>query len=446
LAEAGRSVVALAQSVQASRETLRNEAGFANADTVARFLKDEQMQQTTRDGVILVDEASQLGSRDTAQLFDLADQLNARVILVGDVRQHRAVSAGEPLKLLEEKAGLRVAEVTEILRQEGDYKKAAEALSEGRVEEAFQELDKLGWIKEVDDAERYQELATAYLKAAAEKKPDGTPKSALVVAPTHAEGHRVTDAIRDGLKANGKLKKERMVTAYVPAHLTDAQKTDATQYDADDLIQFTQNTKGYGKGARIIVGEGTQPPTELADRFEVYRPTQLALAVGDRIRVTAGGSMKDGKRFSNGTLMTVEGFTKGSDIIVGKGKVIDKDFGHLTHGYAVTSYASQGATVNKVIIAIASESVPATNQRSAYVAITRGREQALVFTDDREELLKAISRPDDPLSATQLSESTQGKRAERNGKMKRLTLGRMQASMQPTVTKNKAQRGLDHEQ
>ena len=35
-------MVALAQSVKASREVLREEAGFANADTVARFLKDER--------------------------------------------------------------------------------------------------------------------------------------------------------------------------------------------------------------------------------------------------------------------------------------------------------------------------------------------------------------------------------------------------------------------
>ena len=144
LAEAGRPVVALAQSVKASREVLRNEAGFASADTVARFLKDEQMQETARNGVILVDEASQLGTRDMVQLFDLAERLSARVVLVGDRRQHRSVTAGEPLKLLEDTAGLKVAEVTEILRQQGDYKKAAEALSEGRIEEAFEELDKLG--------------------------------------------------------------------------------------------------------------------------------------------------------------------------------------------------------------------------------------------------------------------------------------------------------------
>jgi ATP-dependent exoDNAse (exonuclease V) alpha subunit len=146
---------------------------------------------------------------------------------------------------------------------------------------------------------------------------------------------------------------------------------------------------------------------ELANRFEVYRATQLALAAGDRVRVTAGGKTKDGKhRLSNGSLFTVQGFTKRGDIVVDNGWVVDRDFGHLTHGYVVTSHASQGVTVDKVFVGIASESLPATGQRTAYVAITRGKEQAVIFTDNRADLLKAVSRPDDPISATELAKDT----------------------------------------
>jgi conjugative relaxase-like TrwC/TraI family protein len=423
LAEAGKPVVAMAQSVKA-RDVLRETAGLPAADTVAMFLKNQQMQESARGGVILVDEASQLGTRDMLQVFDVAKSVAARVVLVGDRRQHRSVTAGEPLKLLEEKAGLRVAEVTEILRQQGDYKKAAEALSEGRAEEGFKELDKLGWIRQVPDDDRYQQLAAAYLSAAAEKKRDGTPKSALVVSPTHAEGNRITEAIRDGLRAQGRLGKERIVKAWVPAHLTEAEKADPTQYEPGELLQFHQNAKGYKKGSRLIMGEGAEPPTELANRFELYRPTQFALAVGDRVRVTAGGKTKDGKKLSNGSLFTVQGFNRRGDIIVDHGRVIDRDFGHLTHGYALTSHASQGDTVEKVFVAISSQSLPATNERTAYVALTRGKEQAVVFTDDRKELLKAVSRPDDPLSATELSESTQQKATLGNGLMKRLASAR----------------------
>ncbi|MBI1348652.1 relaxase domain-containing protein [bacterium] len=453
LAEAGKPVVALAQSVKASREVLREEAGFVNADTVARFLKDKEMQESAKGGVILVDEASQLGTRDMLRVFDAAEGVGARVILVGDRRQHRSVTAGEPLKLLEEKAGLRVAQVTEILRQKGDYKLAAQALSEGRTGEAFDELDKLGWIKQVDDADRYQRLADAYLSAAAETKKDGKPKSALVVSPTHAEAGRITLAIRSGLKNQGKLDEERLVQVWTPTHLTDAQKADTTEYEPGDLLQFHQNAPGHKKGSRLTVRDGIKLPSELANRFEVYRPMQLPLGVGDRIRLTAGGKTKDGKhRLSNGSLLTINGFTKRGDIIVDHGWVIDRDFGHFSHGYVVTSHASQGVTVDKVFVGISSESLPATYQRTAYVALTRGREQATIYTDDRTELLKAVSRADDPLSATEISESPEQKPALPARLMKRLGFARgfsvfngQQNSSQPGISSEHLNdRGLDH--
>ena len=155
-----------------------------------------------------------------------------------------------------------------------------------------------------------------------------------------------------------------------------------------------------------MLGDGQSPRSTLADRFEVYRPVPLAIGVGDRIRLTAGGKTKDGEhRLSNGSMLTIQGFTKRGDIVVDHGWVIDRDFGHLTHGYVMTSHASQGATVDKVFIGISSDSFPATYQRTAYVAVTRGKEQALIFTDDKEGLLKAMSRPDDPLSATEVAES-----------------------------------------
>lgn len=423
LAEVGKPVVAIAQSVKASREVLRQEAGFANADTVARFLKDRDMQEAARDGVILVDEASLLGTRDMHQVFSVAESVNARVLLVGDRKQHRSVTAGEPLRLLQENAGLKVAEVTDILRQQGDYKKAAKALSEGRAAEALEELDKLGWVRQVEDKDRYQQMADAYISAIAEKK-RGKAKSALVVSPTHAEGERITSDIRHGLNDAGKLSGERLVRSWVPVHLTDAQKADATEYEPGYLLQFHQNAKGYTKGERVLMGEGVTPPSEFASRFSVYRPADLALAPGDRIRITAGGKTKDGKhRLSNGALLTVEGFNRHGDIIVDNGWVIARDFGHLTHGYCTTSHASQGMTVDKVFVGIASESLPATDQRTAYVALTRGKEQAIIFTDDRQALLKAASRNDEPVSATELVEGQPDKSATKD-RMKRLAFAR----------------------
>jgi hypothetical protein len=116
----------------------------------------------------------------------------------------------------------------------------------------------------------------------------------------------------------------------------------------------------------------------------------------------------------------IEGFTRRGDIIANHGWVIDRDFGQLAHGYVVTSHASQGKTVDKVIVAISSQSIPATDQRTAYVAVTRGKEQALVFTDDHHELLMAIRRADKSISATELAEVN-----KTDAPSKRLRFGRI---------------------
>ena len=403
VAEAGRPLVALAPTAAAA-DVLREEAGVASATTVARFLADPRMREAARFGVVLVDEAGMLGTRDTLRLFDAAAAARARVVLVGDRRQTRSVSAGEPLRLLEERAGLRPAEVTEIVRQSGRYKDAAKALSEGRVAEALGVLDELGWVRELPDDHRYEAMADEYVRASSGTRRDGTPKTVLAVSPTWAEAGRITAAVRERLKAEGRLGEERVLGAWVPAHLTGAQKRDPASYEPGDLLAFHQNAPGFRNGARLVVAEGQDLPLKYADRFEVYRPVRLAVAAGDRVRVTRNGAAADGRRLRNGTLHTVRGFTAAGDLVLDGGRVLPAAWGHLALGYAVSAESSQGKTADTVLVGLSSQSFGAANQRRFGVPATRGRERVLVFTDDREGLLRAARRADEPLSATELAE------------------------------------------
>jgi conjugative relaxase-like TrwC/TraI family protein len=403
LQHAGRSVTVLAPSVKASKEVLRDE-GFADANTVAKFLKDTSMQKDAEGQVVWVDEAGLLGTKDMLRLFDTVRDVGARLILSGDRKQHRGVARGEPLKLLEKKAGVPVAMVSDIMRQSGSYRDAVAHLSEGRIAEGFEQLDRLGWIQQVDDASRDQALANAYLASVRERKRNGDPVTALVVSPTHAEASRITDSIRAALKDSGRLKKERKLDTWVPLHLTAAQKTDAANYQPGYMIQFHQNAPGRKIGTRLIISGEEDAPVEFADRFEVYRPQELAIGVGDRVRVSAGGKTKDGKHIlSNGSLLNVQGFSPQGDLVVDHGWTIDKGFGHLAHGYVVTSHASQGKTVDRVFVGQSSVSIPASNRRQFYVSVSRGKSEATIFTDDKGELLKAIRKQDEPLSATELA-------------------------------------------
>ncbi len=67
---------------------------------------------------------------------------------------------------------------------------------------------------------------------------------------------------------------------------------------------------------------------------------------------------------------------------------------HLDHGYAVTSHSSQGQTADRVLIHIDTElgAKDLLNNRMAYVAVSRGAQDAQIFTSDRQQLPQVLSR------------------------------------------------------
>lgn len=392
----GTHVHTFAPSAEASRGVLRTE-GFRDADTVARLLIDRELQSEVAGGVIWIDEAGLLGSRTMGQVFDLADKEDCRVVLSGDRRQHGSVERGAALRLLEEEAGIRPAEIREIHRQSGDYKAAVRALSEGRTEDGFRQLDKLGWIRELNDGERYAAMARDYVATLEEGK------TALVVSPTHFEAARITAGIRKRLKDKGIVKGEgRRIETLENANLTEADRAEATSYNSGDVLVFHQNARGYRRGQRVVAG--ARPlPLEHAAKFQVFHPGTLEVAAGDTLRITHGGTTADGEhRLNNGTTYTVKGFTKDGDIRLTNGWTIAQDYGHLAYGYVSTSHASQGKNVKRVFIGQSADSLPASSMQQFYVSVSRGREGATIYTDDKAGLLEAVRHSDERLAATDL--------------------------------------------
>lgn len=394
--DAGVPLAVLAPSVKASRGVLRKEV-TADANTVASFLLNREWQDTVQGGVIWVDEVGLLGNADLARVFEVADRLAARVVLQGDSHQHGSISRGPALKLLETHAGLPVFSLTEIKRQSGAYRDAVQLLSKGRIADGFDSLDGMGWVREVPDADRNQLVAEEYLKRVDEHS------SVLVVSPTHAEGRAVTEAIRDRRKARGELTDEREFDQLIPAHFTEAQKADPVNYQPTDVLRFHQPYKGIRPGGRKAVSEWDTLPLQEAKRFSVFHRGMVKLAVGDPIRLTAGGRSKDGSKvLANGDQFTIEGFTPQGDLKLNGGVVLDKSFGTLAPGYVQTSHASQGSTTDHVLIVQSAESLAASNAEQLYVSASRGRKSATIFTDDTAALRSAVQRLDSRRSATEL--------------------------------------------
>jgi conjugative relaxase-like TrwC/TraI family protein len=428
-------VFAFAPSSQASRNVLANE-GFKDAQTLEMLLRNEKLQGQTKGQILWLDEAGQVSSVDMRRFMELAKRNDNRVILSGDYTQHSSVEAGDAFRLMEQEAGVRLAKLTEIRRQtEPRYKKAVEAISAGggkAAQKGFDALNKMGWIVEASREEKHELLVSDYLKAV----DDG--KSALIIAPTHAEGESLTEKLRGILKERGEIGKEREFKVRRGTGWTDAQKGDARNYEPGMVVDFQdavagtrarvngvrETTGGFAKGEAVVVtgrnsdsvtvmrGDGTAGTLSLqeAERFEVSRSRSIAIGRGDRIRITKNGEakvegQKKGTRINNGDIYTVEGFTKQGDIRIEKGKLLPKDWGHMSLGYVDTSYASQGKTVERLFISVGSESLPAADRQQWYVSASRGKEMAKVYVEDKQEVRNAITRSGERLSAVELTQT-----------------------------------------
>jgi ATP-dependent exoDNAse (exonuclease V) alpha subunit len=372
------------------------------------FLANKDFREQARDGYIYIDEAPLAGLSDIAKVFDHAKELNARIILQGDRKQHKSVQRGNLFPVLEQYAGLPIGRLTENWRQTNkQYKEAVKAIAKGDILAGYDKLDALGWVKETDTNKPLVDEYLAGLKAN---------KEMLVVAPTHQKCDELTADIRQRLKEEGKLgNEERTFEQLVPLHWTEAEKGDRFRYAGDEVIQFTRSCGPYKAGQRVgagdVLGGGELPSSK---SMAVYRPGTLALAPGDTIRITGNGwTLPDAKgnkhRLDNGSEYTIKGFTESTknnpsgNIELSNGWIIDKGFGHLTHGYVSTSHASQGRTVDRVLIAMGSESVPAINTEQFYVSVSRARESAKIFSDLPPDMLReAIQKHDIRKSATEL--------------------------------------------
>jgi len=414
--QTGRSVFVVAPTAEASRGVLRSE-GFENAETVAALLSAPGRQTKLKDNVLWVDEAGLLGTKDMIALLTLAREQNARLILSGDTRQHNSVVRGDALRILNTVAGIRGANVSRIYRQRHtEYREAVQALSVGDAQQGFDRLHAMGAIKAVDPMNPTIGIVDDYL--AALKKG----KTALVVSPTHKQGEQVTQAIRDRLKQDGLIgREEYTVPQLVSLNLTEAEKQDCRNYQQGSVVRFNQHAKGIKNGSlwtvdtisdnsvTLIDQDGKQIalPFDVASRFDVLVKKEIAVSVGDSLRITRNGFDTNKKQLNNGQSLKVLSIDKDGaiEVLNPASKLVyslPRDYGHIAHAHCVTSHASQGKTVDEVFIYQPAATFPASDLKQFYVSVSRGRDAAHIYTDDVPELLNHVSETGDRQSAIEL--------------------------------------------
>lgn len=401
VAKGGERFIPLAPTTRA-RDALV-ESGFDHADTVQRFLANEAMQSEVIRRVVLVDEAGLLSTQQLERLTQITRDLRARLILVGDTKQHYSVERGDALRNVIKHSHTPVVRLAEVLRQrnEGD-RRFSQLLASGQMFDAFEYADRRGFIRETgDDEALFGRAAEHYVSNLTEGI--GT----IVVIPFWDEIERFNGQARPALRRAGLLGETEVVREAVrPLSLTAEEKLHWDRYLVGDRLLFSRDTRFFKRGmaAEVIsidkngvwVRGSNEREAKITRRqrgaFEVGRAESLAVAVGDRLLIRG---RHDAAGFANGDFMEVAQVDPSANkIVFTDGRELPPDFSAWTYGHAVTSYRSQGTTSEESLLVLGEVASRALGRREFYVGNTRYRGAHAIYVSRKEEIFRRLTQPD----------------------------------------------------
>lgn len=403
------------------------------ANTLASFLRAKEKNIDSRT-VLVIDEAGVVPTRLMEQTLRLAEKAGARVVLMGDTAQTKAIEAGRPFDQLQA-GGMQTAHMREIQRQKDpELKIAVELAAEGKAASSLQRIKDVTEIK--DHHERRAAVADAYMAL----KPEDRDRT-LIVSGTNEARREINQMVREGLGTAGKgIEFDTLVRV----DTTQAERRHSKNYHVGYVIQperdyaktGLQRGELYrvvdtGPGNRLTVaaerdGQRIQFSPMTHTKISVYQPERAELAVGDTVRITRNDKDRD---LANGDRMKVVA-VEDRKVTVTDGKrnvelPTDKPL-HVDHAYATTVHSSQGLTSDRVLIDAHAES-RTTAKDVYYVAISRARHEARIFTNDHKKLPAAIARENVKSAAHDLARERQAGRpgAERQRQAREAERSRM---------------------
>lgn len=384
--------------------------GIQSATLQKHLLTSAKQETAPAQRLYFVDESS-LSSTNQMHQFLKKIRADDRVILVGDVRQHQSVEAGRIFGELQD-AGMKTAQLNKVVRQkDADLKRSVILMANGKVAEGVEELRKQGRVHETAKRQdRFTAIANAYLDS---------PENTLVVSPDNLSRQEINTSIREQRQQRGELKDERTVPVLIRKDLDAEDRKRADSYRVSDAIRFHANIPTLKIKAGVLATVLDTQPAEntisvqirqrdgqlrnltfnpqLRSALSVYEPQERSFASGDRIQFTTPWSQKGVASRDTAVIEQMESNGNISVRLDNNRRVAWnlKEFNHLDYAYAMTSHSSQGMTVDRVLIHVDtgdSRVRGLVDKTLSYVATSRARNDAQIFTDNAAELSRALSR------------------------------------------------------
>jgi conjugative relaxase-like TrwC/TraI family protein len=380
-----------------------------DAQTVAKTLASPLPAKTGRE-LWIIDESSLLATVPLNQLLKLAVERGVeRILFVGDQKQHIAIEAGHPLRQFLAD-NMVVAHLTTIRRQkDAELRKVVELSADYRPDEAIDLLVEQGRVAEIPDTvERYKSIAAEYLNAYEAKL------NCLVVSPANDERRALNEAIRSTLvehKYVASIGREHQIL--IPRDMTPEQLQDARSYHEGDVVYFRRGSKHRGIPNHAYLTVAAVNDETLTLRAEngrlvefdptrwrglsVYTSETRTIAVGDRLEWREPDNKRRIANHEYGTVCKLD--DRNIEVKFDKGRKVSMplaDARKVDLGYASTSHASQGSTVQRVVMNVDStRHVDLVNIRQWYVGSSRPEDDIRVYTDSVQGMRRAVSRTQD---------------------------------------------------
>lgn len=467
--------------------------------TIDSFLVSNK-EDISKNEIWVVDEAGMLGSRKLAKFINEAEKFKAKVILIGDSKQFKAIEQGKMFSDLQKNQFTGYAEITEVIRQKTKY--MIEVVTEFKkrsvegVENAFKKLNDAKCINHIANRDKRLETITHDYLTDREKNVDS-----IVLTATNKDRTELNQSIRQSLVKNGVVEVGNTYNTLQNSGLSGSKRRFADNYKEGQQIFFEKEHGSIKKGIQAeIIGLNPQGNTltiklkdqdkhididlfKGATKIQAFNVVQKSFGIGDSV-ITLKNDNKI--RVENGKLGIIKNIDKNGkvEVFFPKDKINDpqavfnydlkkqyisavpnnnfasilkgtqcqifeknntektlsiqfidqngklqkenirsddlknfhltegstsnfnlSNYAYLDHAYAVTSYKSQGATVEQV--RWCHDHTQKTNYNEAYVAITRAKFGAVVYTSDTKMLVEQASKEQEKESVIQWQMKTE---------------------------------------
>ena len=400
-------VVALAPTGTAT-DNLTKEAGIKESYTVAKFIQDQD-NLSIKDAIVIIDEAGMLGLRDTYKLMQIAKKNNLKLIFSGDANQKKSISQGDIF------AGMQRQGFTTIYLDEGNRQKnskmknAVKAILDKDIVNALNIL-KDSTQEITDNNKRLTAAQTTYLKDR---------HNSLLITTTNADRRALNISIRNTLINNGEIiNSQEFNTREVPS-MSALEKRNAIYYQENEKVYLSKNIGSISAGREatiknIDIDNNTleiehngknKTFTETVDlstqgnQLNLFKETKSQFGIGEQVIM----KKNDNKlKLKNGQIGTITDISKNQITVNINGKkqtFNTKQYPYIQHAYAITDFASQGKTTDRVIAVANSQSA---SFNDFYTQITRARYEAHIITDDLKELQTRAALESQKLNASEL--------------------------------------------